>query len=64
MATQFAGNVLIVHNPFGHPFTVNYTVVYREYELSKDNRVETVQSMPSHLQGKKPFMTHGICIVS
>jgi hypothetical protein len=46
---QFAGNVLIVHNPFGHPFTVNYTVVYREYELSKDNRVETVQSNSSHL---------------
>jgi hypothetical protein len=46
---QFVGNVLIVHNPFGHPFTVNYTVVYREYELSKDNRVETVQSIPSHL---------------
>jgi hypothetical protein len=46
---QFAGNVLIVHNPFGHPFTVNYTVVYKEYGLSKDNRVETVQSNPSHL---------------
>jgi hypothetical protein len=46
---QFAGNVLIVHNPFGHPFSVNYTVVYREYELSKDNRVETVQSNSSHL---------------
>lgn len=29
---QFAGSVLIVHNPFGHPFSVNYTVVYREYE--------------------------------
>jgi hypothetical protein len=41
---QFAGSVLIVHNPFGHPFSVNYTVVYREYELSKDNRVETVPS--------------------
>jgi hypothetical protein len=46
---QFAGNVLIVHNPFGHPFSVNYTVVYREYELSKDNRVETVQSNSSRL---------------
>lgn len=46
---QFAGNVLIVHNPFGHPFKVNYTVVYREFELSKDNRVETVQSNSSHL---------------
>jgi hypothetical protein len=46
---QFAGNVLMVHNPFGHPFSVNYTVVYREYELSKDNRVETVQSNSSHL---------------
>jgi hypothetical protein len=37
---QFAGNVLIIHNPFGHPFSVNYTVVYREFELSKDNRVD------------------------
>jgi hypothetical protein len=46
---QFAGNVLIVHNPFGHPFSVNYIVVYREYELSKDKRVETVQSNSSHL---------------
>jgi hypothetical protein len=46
---QFAGHILIVHNPFGHPFSVNYTVVYKEYELSKDNRVETVQSNSSHL---------------
>jgi hypothetical protein len=46
---QFAGNILMVHNPFGHPFSVNYTVVYKEYELSKDNRVETVQSKSSHL---------------
>jgi hypothetical protein len=46
---QFAGNVLIIHNPFGHPFRVNYTVVYRGSGLSKDNRVETVQSNSSHL---------------
>jgi hypothetical protein len=48
---QFAGNVLVVHNPEGHTFTVNYTVVYRESELSKNNRVETVQSTSSHLLG-------------
>ena len=46
---QFAGNVLIVYNPFGHPFTVNYTVVYREYELSKDNRVETIPTQLIYL---------------
>lgn len=45
---QFTGNVLVVHAP-EYPFTVNYTVVYREEPLSKTTKVETVQSVPSTL---------------
>ena len=46
---QFAGNVLTIHNVKPIPFNVNYTVIYRELEPSGNNKVGTIQSIPSTL---------------
>jgi hypothetical protein len=46
---QFAGNVLTIHNIKPIPFNVNYTVIYRELESSKNNKIGTIQSIPSTL---------------
>lgn len=48
---QFAGNVLTIHNNKPIPFNVNYTVIYRELEPSKNNKIGTIQSIPSTLLG-------------
>ena len=48
---QFAGNVLTIHNIKPIPFNVNYTVIYRELEPSGNNKVGTIQSVPSTLLG-------------
>ena len=47
----FAGNALTIHNnkPIPIPFNVNYTVIYRELEPSKNNKIGTIQSIPSAL---------------
>ena len=50
---QFAGNVLTIHNVKPVPFNVNYTVIYRELEPSGNNKVGTIQSIPSTLLGNK-----------
>jgi len=47
----FAGNVLTIHNDKPIPFNVNYTVIYRELELSKNNKIGTIKSIPSRLLG-------------
>jgi len=48
---QFAGRVLTIHNIKQIPFNVNYTVIYRELEPSKNNKMGTIQSAPSTLLG-------------
>jgi hypothetical protein len=47
----FAGKVLTIHNNKPIPFKVNYTVIYRELEPSKNNKIGTIQSIPSRLLG-------------
>jgi hypothetical protein len=47
----FAGNVLTIHNNKPIPFKVDYTVIYRELEPSKNNKIGTIQSIPSTLLG-------------
>lgn len=45
----FAGNALTIHNNKPIPFNVNYTVIYRELEPSKNNKIGTILSIPSAL---------------
>lgn len=47
---QFAGNILVIHSPLENLFSVNYTVIYREVETSKNAKIDTVQSIPIPLQ--------------
>ncbi len=48
---QFAAKAIAVHTDSETPFTGNYTVIYRELDPSKTNKMETITSTPSQVIG-------------